>query len=95
MIRIKLNGNKMKTKEATHAYLKNKLESQEYHGNNLDALWDVLSTYNQPTEIKLKHKDKLIENLGSYGESLIRVFQDAEKENDNIIFKIKEDQFNN
>ena len=91
MIRIKLNGNKMKTKEAAHDYLKNKLESQEYHGNNLDALWDVLSTYNQPTEIKLKNKDQLIENLGSYGESLIQAFKDAEQENDNIKFKIKKD----
>lgn len=82
-------GKKMKTKEGTHEYLKNKLESQEYHGNNLDALWDVISTYSKPIKIKLKHKDKLIENLGSYGESLIQVFQDAEKENCNVLFKLK------
>lgn len=90
MEKVKLNGNKMKSKEEAHLYIKKKLKHPEYYGNNLDALWDTLSSINFPIKIKLKNKDKLIENLGKYGESLIQVFQDADKENNNIIFKIKE-----
>lgn len=90
MIKITLNGKKMDTKEKAHLYIKRKLNTPEYYGKNLDALWDVLSSYNEPIIISLKNKDKLIENLGDYGESIIGVFQDAEKENDNISFEIIE-----
>lgn len=86
-----LDGKKMNTKEAVHLHIKEKLQSPEYHGNNLDALWDVISSYSNPIEISLNNKDKLIENLGKYGRSLIKVFQDADKENSNISFIIVED----
>lgn len=88
MIKVKLNGKKMKTKEGCHLYIKKKLKNQEYHGNNLDALWDVLSSHSDPIEISLKNKDELIEHLGKYGESLIKVFEDVAKENNCVKFRI-------
>lgn len=78
----------MKNKRLTHLYIKNKLGSKEYHGNNLDALWDILSTYNQPMRVRLINQDMLVENLGDYGESLIGVFEEAKKENKYIEFEI-------
>lgn len=78
----------MKNKRLTHQYIKDKLGNREYHGNNLDALWDVLSTYSQPIKIRLINEDMLVENLGEYGLSLISVFEDARNENSNIEFEI-------
>lgn len=88
MKKVILNGKYMKSKRLVHLYIKFKLDSNEYIGNNLDALWDVLSTYSQPLKVGLVNKDKLIENLGEYGLSLIQVFEDAVEENKNIEFEI-------
>lgn len=89
MIDIVLDGRNMGTKEMAHLYIKWALKAGEYHGRNLDALWDVLSTYDKAVNISLINKASLIEDLGEYGESIIETFKDAEKENDNITFQIK------
>lgn len=88
MIKVILDGKHMKTKKTVHLYMKNVLNSEEYYGNNLDALYDVLSTYSEPIEIVLINKHILIENLGDYGKSLIKLLEDVEEENTNIKFKI-------
>lgn len=85
MRNIVLDGRSMGTKEVAHLYLKWVLKASEYHGKNLDALWDVLSTYDRPISISLINKEYLIADLGDYGESLLQVFIDGEKENENII----------
>lgn len=90
MKKVILNGKYMKNKKLAHLYIKFQLDSNEYIGNNLDALWDVLTSYSQPLKIALVNKDILIENLGDYGESIIQVFKDAEVENENIEFEIIE-----
>lgn len=36
-----------------------------YYGSNLDALYDVLITYNESLEISVINKEKLLENLGN------------------------------
>ena len=88
MEKIILDGRYMKTKETAHIYLKKKLNSCQYYGNNLDALWDVLISYSNPLEIKFINKSKLIENLDEYGSLILEVFKDAYDENINIDFKI-------
>lgn len=88
MRKVILDGKHMKNKKLVHLYIKFQLESNEYIGNNLDALWDVLITYSQPLKIGLINKEMLIENLGDYGESIIELFEDAEEENENIEFEI-------
>jgi len=87
-MKIILNGEKMKTKDIAHKYIKDKLDLTEYYGENLDALWDILSTYNEEIEIELICKERLIEYLGEYGEAIIEVFQDVEEENLRIKFNM-------
>lgn len=84
---ITLNSEKMTSVGMTHQYLKNKLKFPDYYGGNLDALWDVLATTSKPYHIKLINYDELKEQLGQYADELLRVFIDAAKENDNIIFE--------
>ncbi|MCM3740960.1 barstar family protein [Oceanobacillus luteolus] len=86
---ITLNGKEMLTKEDVHPYLKDKLSIKEYYGNNLDALWDVLSTYNKVLQIELLHHDDLLENLGEYAQAIVQLFHDATEENPNIKFIIR------
>ncbi len=88
MITITLNGRNMTSRKRAHEYIKWKLKSEEYHGNNLDALWDVLSSYDQEVEISVINTEYLIEDLGEYGESIISVFKDAAEENEKITVKI-------
>ena len=90
MTKVILNGAYMYSKEMAHMYMKWKLKTPQYYGKNLDALWDVLSTYSEPIEIWLTNKDQLMAKLGDYGEAIIRTFQDAEQENSNICFAIIE-----
>ncbi len=90
---IILNGKKMTSKEVTHTYLKQKLSHPDYHGSNLDALFDVLSTYNKPIKIILINEEDLIKQLGDYGNSLLQVFHDSIKENPNIKFETIKEEF--
>ena len=84
MKEIRLNGAVMVNKAAAHAYLKRKLALPGYYGNNLDALWDCLSTDFSRKVITIRHPEAIIKNLGSYGEDLIQLFIDAAAANEYI-----------
>ena len=90
MMKIRLDGRRMSTREIAHQYIKWKLNLPDYYGKNLDALWDLLSTYSDSMEICFFNKESLIDQLGDYGEAIVEVFQDAELENKNIKFTIKD-----
>ena len=85
---IIIDGKYMKTKGLAHMYLQDKLGICGYYGENLDALWDVLSSQSEPIEVKLINEYRLNESLGDYGKALIEVFKEAEEENPNIKFNV-------
>ena len=87
-MKVRLSEKDMKNKDYVHLYIKHQLDNNEYYGNNLDALWDVLMSYSSKIEIRLIDKESLIANLEDYGYALIDVFEDASKENKNVIFEI-------
>ena len=89
MKKIILDGNYMKTRELAHQYLNRKLDLPSYYGNNLDALWDILSTYSEDLDIDFINEKRLVNFLGEYGKTLIEVFEDAKVENKYINFRIK------
>ena len=84
---VLLNGKRMTTKKTTHLYLKKKLSFPSYYGQNLDALWDVLSTINEEIDIVLYNKEYLDEYLGDYGKDLISVFKEATESNMKVKFR--------
>ena len=91
MIEIRLDGRNMDSKEKAHLHMKRQLNLPDYYGGNLDALWDILTTIDKPIKINIINKESLIDNLGDYGKSIIKVFKDAEKENNNLKLEIMED----
>lgn len=88
MNEIFLDGCSMTSKEVAHSYIKEKFNFPSYYGENLDALWDLLSTYSNTVSIYLINEDVLNKNLGEYGKLLTGVFQEASYENDNIHFVV-------
>lgn len=86
MREIILNGKEMTDKTAAHKYIKKQMNFPDYYGENLDALWDLLSTASTSTTIYLINEHEMINNLGEYGNLLLEVFQDASFENDSICF---------
>ncbi len=92
MIEIILDGSKMTSKDAAHKYIKKCMNFSEYYGENLDALWDLLSTWAVETTVYLLNEEKMHENMGEYGELLKGVFREAAYENDNICFVISGDE---
>lgn len=85
---IILNGRKMLDKEVSHKYLKKKLMLPDYYGENLDALWDILSTLTESIKIKVVNIDDIYKNLGPYGEEIINLFKDVVEENHNVNLEI-------
>ena len=84
---ILLNGKKMTNKRIAHLYLKRKLSLPNHYGENLDALWDLLSTWSDELNILMYNTQYMEASLGDYGNSLINVFREATCENDRIIFR--------
>ena len=77
MLHIILNGAQLSTREEMHAYLAKMLHLPAYYGNNLDALWDVL------TGLPYKGKHFIISlpdaesDIASYADSICDIFREA------------------
>ncbi len=87
---VVLDGRKMTDKQTLHACLKEQCRFPEYYGNNLDALYDVLTDREEPLEIHLEHADELKELLCGYGEAFIEALEDAAASGRNFTFEIVE-----
>lgn len=74
---ITIDGRKCKTKEKTHEYLAKKKGFPPYYGKNLDALADVLASYDKNIMIKLRYTSSIRKNLGEYGEIMLKIFKSA------------------
>lgn len=83
-----LNGEEMNSVDVAHQYLAAKLHFPCYYGRNLDALWDVLSTKNEPVSIKLINADKIQHYLGGYAKLLLEVMHEAADANEKVYFEI-------
>ena len=81
MRKVLLDFKPAKTVEWIHEYLKFELEFNDYYGNNLDALYDLLTERAGPTRIVIRRGDTLVSWLGDYGKSLIQTMLDADRAN--------------
>ncbi len=88
---VELDGTHMKTVKETHLYLKEKLNLSQHYGENLDALWDELSSRKYPISIKIVNLNVMIKQLGAYSERLIEVFTEVGMYNKGVIIDFNAD----
>lgn len=81
---IVLDGRRMKTKAITHTYLADRFHFPFYYGRNLDALADLIA--GMKDEVYLFYAQDVLDAMPEYGAEVIRVFYDAEKENQDFSF---------
>lgn len=78
-----IDGKLMKSKDSLYLHLKRVLALPNYFGNNLDALWDVLTEEDELTEIVFINTDQVKKHLGQYGVQLINLLEKLERQNKN------------
>ena len=81
----------IETKQEFHERLKEIMPLPDYYGNNLDALYDLLTDLyvNEDTIVILMNCRKMKKSLGEYGDKLIEAFANASEEK-GFIFIIKD-----
>lgn len=75
MRELTVDGKFMQSKEAMYVHLTRVFSLPSYFGNNLDALWDVLTESKELTQINFVNADTARKYLGDYGEKLIDLFE--------------------
>jgi len=86
---VVLDGRKITDKFELHRYLKEQCKFPEYYGNNLDALYDVLTDREESLEIHIEYAEELKERLCGYGEAFLETLEDAAAESRNFTLVIK------
>lgn len=72
------------TARGFHRVVKKGLKAPDYYGYNLDALYDVLTTISEETQIVF-HNFKVVKaNLPDLADTLEGLLLDATEENDNL-----------
>jgi len=73
------------TKADLHDRIRRALELPEYYGENLDALYDLLTEMDEGTEIVFSGADQADRSLGEYLDILREMCSDAEHENPGLM----------
>lgn len=79
-----LEGNEFVNRDKSYEHMDHVFQFSKSFGNNLDALWDVLSM-EEGLEIQIVDARQIPRNLGDYGLNILDVFGDLSRINDNKI----------
>lgn len=85
---VLLDAEKLKEKDIFHLYFKEKLSISGYHGNNLDAMWDALSSFKRKLRIYIYNYKEMENEKESYRNDIIEMLGELEETYGNIGFKI-------
>lgn len=90
-MRVELDCRKMTDRQAAHAYLKQELRFPDYYGNNLDALYDLMTDREEETVLVLGYWRQLPVLLGDYGLSLLETLRQASEAHPKLEVVLKEE----
>ncbi len=92
MARIVLDGAAIESRtEALEAFAP---YFPDYYGRNLDALWDCLTDFPEPLEIRVRNSGLLQENLGPFWLCLQRVLEQVQTEKTSIAVVMDDGEMN-
>lgn len=83
-MQVVIDGSILRGRDAYHSHLAEVLQLPGYYGRNLDALYDLLSVMDTPTQITIRHLPSMREDLGTYAEQLIETLEDAARTNPRV-----------
>lgn len=86
---LRLKGSDLTDRQQLHQEIARQLQLPDYYGENLDALWDVLTEWSQPLQIIVEKSDVLTRQMGGYGEMVLQLFQEAEEQNNALSVEIE------
>ena len=89
-MQVELDCRKMTDRKAAHAYLKEALALPDYYGNNLDALYDLMTEREKETVLVLGYWRQLRVLLGDYGDALLETLQQAAEDHSLVEIILKE-----
>lgn len=75
---IVLDGKQITNKDVFHDIMVKEFDLPSYYGRNLDALWDILSERNE-LSVLIMNAQGIEQNLGEYGKSVLKLFDDLSK----------------
>ncbi len=81
---VTLDGSQMHDKISAHRLMQSKLGVGEYYGDNLDALYDVLSTHDRFLTVTWVNTEAMKALLGDYAEKMLHIFLLAAADNANL-----------
>lgn len=87
---IHLNFSGIKSRKELHQYLREKLGLPEDCGENLDALYDLLTKEKERRAIRVEGLEKYNERTEGYGDRVLRVLQDAQKVTEGLTVEVQE-----
>ena len=90
MVKRRLNGRCMTTKEKAHRHIQRRLALPDYYGCNLDALCDCLGEIGQPTEITLVNARAMQQKLGVYGQKMMSALIACTGENPRLSLEVRQ-----
>lgn len=74
-----IDGASIENKNDFYQNIKKELNAPEYFGNNLDALYDILTEQSDIIQIEFLHYNMMRNHLGTtFCEKLLRVLQNAD-----------------
>ena len=83
-----IDGRRCKSKEQAHEYIARKLQMPSYYGKNLDALYDILTSFDERIHLRIRYFSKVETRPNDYRSKLLKVFDDAAKENKRIFLEM-------
>ena len=81
----------LKTKSELYQYINEQLHLPEYSGENLDALYDVLTEPGVKRRIVIRGLDNFNAKTEGYGKRLLRMLKDAEKVSEDLQVTVEEE----
>ncbi len=78
-----IDGRKMTTQDELFKHLSELMWFPNYFGNNIDALWDILTQVSDETEIHFINVDIFLDEMDTYALKVIRMFKMLDYQMDN------------
>lgn len=88
MVKCMIDGRNMTTRAQAHQEIAQALDLPVVYGSNLDALWDVASTFD--ADMTLVYPGAMLNALQGYGCKMLATLYEAAERNEQFSFHIKD-----